>query len=172
MTLKSSHDAYGKVAIAMHWLSALVVFLVLASGLVLAQGPSRPVLLLGHLAGGVIVLILTVFRVIWWLMLDRYPARPAALGVAHALAMRLVQIMLYVLLVVMAFTGLGLVLSSRALSLLASGAALPDFSPQGITAHGLASRLIMLLLAFHIAGALYHQLIRRENLLGRMLPRP
>lgn len=170
MALRSSREAYGSMAIGLHWASALAVFLMLASGLVLAQGQPQPLVLLGHATGGVIVLILTVFRIGWWLLVDRYPATPPAIGRAHALATRLAHILFYVILVAMVVTGLGLVLSSDALSRLASGAALPDFSPEGITAHGLASKVIMLLLVFHIAGALYHQVIRRDNLLRRMLP--
>ena len=51
----------------------------------------------------------------------------------------------------------------------ASGAPLPDFSevlPR--LAHGIMSKVLLVLLAGHIGAALYHQFIRRDRLLARM----
>jgi cytochrome b561 len=37
--------------------------------------------------------------------------------------------------------------------------------------HGLLVTLLALLIAMHVAAALYHYLIRKDNVLGRMIPR-
>ena len=46
---------------------------------------------------------------------------------------------------------------------------LPDFSeliPRA--AHGIMSRILLVLLAGHVGAALWHQVVRRDHLLARM----
>jgi cytochrome b561 len=45
----------------------------------------------------------------------------------------------------------------------------PDFSELGPRlAHGAMSKLLLVLLVLHVGAALYHQFIRRDNLMARM----
>ena len=69
----------------------------------------------------------------------------------------------------MASSGITTLILSGAMPAIIAGTALPDFSelvPR--IAHGIMSRLLLVLLAGHIGAALYHQFIRRDRLLGRM----
>jgi cytochrome b561 len=46
-----------------------------------------------------------------------------------------------------------------------------EASATAFLVHGLLARLLILLIAIHIAAALFHYLIRKDNVLARMLPR-
>jgi cytochrome b561 len=77
--------------------------------------------------------------------------------------------LLYVLLILMATSGIATIVSSGAISAISSGAALPDFSeliPR--IAHGIMSKILLALFVLHVSAALYHQFVRRDHLLARM----
>jgi cytochrome b561 len=170
MSLKSTPNRYGSVAIAIHWLSAVAVVMAFAAGLVLANAAEASVpILIAHIVLGVSALALTLLRIVWWLAFDKRPAPAAGQSPVQQGAARLVHALLYVILILMATSGLATVLLSGALPVIASGGPLPDFSELGPRmVHGIASKLLLVLLAGHIAAALYHQLIRRDRLLARM----
>ena len=74
MSLKSSTQNYGLVAISIHWLSALAIILMLASGQAMDFNPaSVGAILPYHVTLGALVGVLTLFRVVWWLAFDRQP---------------------------------------------------------------------------------------------------
>ncbi|MEP7241985.1 MAG: cytochrome b/b6 domain-containing protein, partial [Devosia sp.] len=80
-----------------------------------------------------------------------------------------VHLSFYVLLILMASSGITTLILSGALPTILAGGPVPDFSaliPR--IAHGLMSRLLLLLFVVHVGAALYHQLIRRDHLLARM----
>lgn len=172
MSLKSTPTQYGTVAVSLHWLSALAVILMLISGLVLADSADQAqtaMLIRFHVVLGLTVGVLTLLRIVWWLILDKHPAPLAGTSKAQAWSARLVHLGLYGAIIVMVASGLGLVLLTGAVPQIAAGLALPDFSaapPSKV--HGLVGRLLILLALGHIGAALYHQFIRRDNLLSRM----
>lgn len=172
MPLTSTIDRYGSVAVAIHWLSAALIVAALCLGLV-AAGTIEPaaklwVLRLHVLAGGT-ALLLTVVRVGWWLWADRRPAPPPGQPVVQLWAARIVHLLLYVAVLVLGASGIGTLGLSGAAAALVAGTPLPDFG--GLAprlAHGVMGRLLLVLLALHVAAALYHQFIRRDRLLARM----
>jgi cytochrome b561 len=170
MGLKSTSTQYGSVAIAIHWTSAIAVVLTFIAGLVLANADPVPVpLLVAHIVLGLSVFALTLLRIVWWLAADDRPPLPADQPRLQQLAARTVHALLYVILILMATSGIATIVSSGAIAAIASGAPLPDFSaliPR--VAHGIMSKLLLVLLAGHIGAALYHQFIRRDRLLARM----
>lgn len=174
MSLKSSSSRYGSVAIAIHWVTALAIVGMLASGLA-AQNTSDAVLeltlLRGHAVMGGLVGVLTLLRIVWWLFFDRRPADPAGLSRGQAIASRVVHYGLYLAMLVMVASGSATILLSGAGPQLLGAAPLPlpDFSqvpPMGV--HGILARLLIALLIGHIGAALWHQFIRRDRLLARM----
>lgn len=172
MPMKSTTDRYGNVAIAIHWVSALLILGALAGGLVMGNStdPATIALILPiHASLGVFALLLTLGRIGWWIWGDRRPAPVAGLPAAQAWASRIVHALLYVAVLVLATSGIATLLLSGAIPALLSGAPLPDLSelPPRI-AHGLTGRPLLILLAAHIGAALYHQFIRRDRLLARM----
>jgi cytochrome b561 len=170
MSLKSTSTHYGRVAIAIHWTSAVAVVLAFAAGLASANTQPLPApLLVAHLALGLSVFALTLLRIVWWLAADRRPSPPADHPRWQQFAAKAVHALLYVIIILMGTSGITTVVLSGALPAIASGAPLPDFS--GIVprmAHGLISRLLLGLLVVHIGAALYHQLIRGDRVLARM----
>jgi cytochrome b561 len=170
MGLKSTSTQYGSVAIAIHWLSALAVVLAFVAGLVLANSEPVPApLLVAHIVLGLSVFALTLLRIVWWLAADDRPPLPADQPRLQQLAAKTVHALIYVIVLLMATSGIMTIVLSGAIPALAAGAPVPDFSelvPR--VAHGVMSKLLLVLLAGHIGAALYHQFVRRDRLLARM----
>ena len=172
MSLKSTSTQYGSMAIALHWTSAVAVVLTWIAGFVvaetLAEGQGAGILL-AHITLGLIVFALTLLRIVWWLAADRHPGAPAGQPRWQVLAAQATHLGLYVLLVLMASSGIVTLILSGAVPLLLAGGPVPDFSelvPR--VAHGVMSKLLLALLVLHLGAALYHQAIRKDRLLARM----
>lgn len=172
MSLRSSPDRYGRVAVAIHWLSALAVILMLASGLVMGEEEDLVASILPfHVSLGMVVGVLTLFRILWWVAFDRQPRPVEGMSRVQEWAARLVHLGLYVSILVMVSSGIATVLLSGGLGVVFSGAALPDFDKAPpFDTHELVSRLLIGLAIAHIGAALFHQFIKRDGLIGRMIP--
>lgn len=171
MGLKSSATRYGSVAIAIHWVSAVAIVALLASGTIMAGavGEAKRSILPIHATVGTLVFLLTLLRLAWWAWGDKRPQPVAGQPPLQELTARIVHGLLYAGIFVLGASGIATLALSGAIPALLSGAPLPDFStllPR--LTHGLVSKLMLLLLAAHIGAALYHQFIRRDRLLGRM----
>ena len=174
MSLKSSENRYGTVAVAIHWLSALLVLGLLISGLTaagMADQAAKASILRIHAVVGSTVLVLTLARVAWWLFADRRPTDPAGMPRLQGRAAHAVHLLFYVALIGMAASGIGMLILSGAASILFGGAPgpLPDFLqyPPRI-AHGFGAFFLVALIVAHLAAALYHQFVMRDRLLARM----
>lgn len=67
--MKSTHDSYGNTAVAIHWASALLVFVQIGNGFRLGfseDATSKAAALRIHLPVAILVLLLTVTRLVWW----------------------------------------------------------------------------------------------------------
>lgn len=170
---------YSNVSIALHWIIALLV--ISQIGLIMAHDAtegdlSRNFVML-HKAGGMLILVLTVFRILWRFK-EPVIALPQDTPTGQKLATHAVRIGFYVVLI-------GLPLSGWA----ASSAAGRDISFYGLFnwpflpigggreatrelmgMHELGAKLLYALLFLHIGAALKHQFIDKDNILRRMLP--
>ena len=170
MSLKSSTHQYGAMPAAIHWLSAGAVILMLVSGRMMDNarelvGAILPV----HVGLGLLVGLLTLFRILWWGFFDRQPAPPAGLGRTQIWAARLVHLGLYGAIVIMVASGIGMLALTGAAPAVFSGGPLPRFEavpPHAM--HGLMSWILVMLVLGHIGAALWHQFVRRDGLIGRM----
>lgn len=176
MSLKSTPQRYGTVAIAIHWATALAVFGLLASGFRAAgtvDPSAKASLLRVHAVLGLSVLALTLLRLAWWWLVDRKPAEPAGTPRWQARAARVVHGLFYLVIAAMAASGIGMIALSGAGDILfgASQAPLPDFAdyPPRVP-HGIGARLLVALILAHVGAALYHQFVLRDRLLARMGP--
>jgi cytochrome b561 len=156
----------------MHWLTALLIVLLFATGL-LAAGQTDPaakvVLLRAHIPLGVGALLLTLLRIVWWLVADRRPDLPSDQPAWQKFTAKAVHISLYLVVFVAAGSGMATIVLSDALPAIIGTGTLPDFNtvlPRAV--HGIGSRVMLALLAMHIGASLYHQFIRKDRLLGRM----
>lgn len=174
MPLKSTPTSYGTIPIVIHWLTALAILILLVSGFRaadMADSVAKAGLLRIHVILGVSVLLLTVARIAWWLLIDRRPADAAGTPRLQAIAAHAVHGLLYLVVLAMAASGIGMVAVSGAGDILfgGSGPTLPDFMeyvPR--IPHGVGARALIALIVLHTAAALYHQFFLRDRLLARM----
>ncbi|HET7490566.1 MAG TPA: cytochrome b/b6 domain-containing protein [Bradyrhizobium sp.] len=166
---------YHPVLVVLHWLLALLVPTALALGtFVMARiptnDPTKIDALRGHMAGGVFILTLMLVR----LVMRSGSSRPARASAGSAFLDGLAWLshrLLYIGVIGMALVGLSLALETGILGILiGEHPQMPaDFWAYKLrTAHYLISRALWALIALHIAGALYHSLIRKDGLLRRM----
>jgi cytochrome b561 len=175
----SSPASYTKVAIAMHWLIALLIFLNVGVGIYMEgfpkSAPGHDAVLFYHASIGSLIFMLAVVRLIWR-STHRPPGLPASIAswqqtAAHTLHWVLYSLMLLVPLTgymhrmagghPISFFGLGylpvLIGKSEPLRLLTD------------TLHVCLVWVLCILVVGHIAAALKHRLIDRDDVLKRML---
>ncbi len=174
MALRGSTQRYGAVAVVLHWLSAALILALLAAGFVAANTSdpaSKAAILRLHAPTGVLVLALTVVRLVWWLAFDRRPAPLADTPPLQARTAKAVHGLLYAVILVLAASGIALMLLSGARPILTGEVegVLPNFwafPPRYV--HAAMAWLLALLLVTHVAAALHHQLVRQDNIMGRI----
>lgn len=167
---------YHPSLVALHWLSgALVVAALILGTFVMKEipntSPQKIEALRAHMAGGILILMLMIARFIVRLSAPR-PERASA---GNPLLDRIAPLShygLYVLVILMATTGLATAFLAGLFEIVfaGSGAPLPaTFAvfPTRI-AHGIIAKAIFALVGLHVLAALYHQFVRRDGLLGRM----
>jgi cytochrome b561 len=171
----SGPSRYHPALVALHWALALLIIAALALGaLVMAKmsnnDPMKVEALRSHMAGGVLILLLMVIR----LVVRAVTRHPASASTGAPSLDRLAWAshrLLYVAVLGMAASGVVMALQADLPTILFDrGGALPaDLWVFPVrTVHFLISRLLMALIALHVAGALYHALILRDGLLKRM----
>lgn len=171
--MKSRPNRYGNIAVTIHWLSALAVFVLIGSGFGAATttDPAAKVGLLQlHVPMAIAVLILTLARIVWWWLADRKPEPISGTPRWQNASARGVHFLLYGALFLLFGSGIAMLAMSGAGNMLLTGiGVLPDFAEFAPhTAHLLGALLLIALLAAHIGAALYHQLVRRDNIFRRM----
>ena len=173
MSLKGDNDRYGSVAIVIHWLSALAILCMFVLGIlaVNADAPAHKAAILQvHVPLGALILLLTLFRIVW-LFVGRRPSPLPGLPQWQTIAEHLVHIALYLLIVVMGGSGIAVMVLSGAAPILFAGSAsaLPDFPTYSpMVAHVTGAVALFGFMCLHIVAALYHQFIRRDRVLYRM----
>jgi len=174
----NSSERYSRVAMAFHWLLALMILGSLCVGWYmsgLTMSPTRLKLYNWHKWAGVTILTLSALRLLWRLS-HRPPADAPAprwqQQAAHAVHMALYGLFFAVPLVGWAYS------SAAGFPIVLYGVLpLPDFvSPDKALAemikpwHGRLAYLLAALVLLHIAAAWKHQLIDKDGLINRMLP--
>jgi cytochrome b561 len=170
MGLKSTPDRYGSVAIAFHWASAAAIILAFAAGLAAASAEPAPLVpFVAHIILGSTAFVLTILRLVWWLLADRNRTLPNNQPRWQKAAAHAVHGLLYAMLLLMGTSGIATLLASGAVPALLAGGAVPDLSqvlPR--IAHGVMSKVLLALFVAHVAAALWHQFGRRDRILARM----
>ncbi|NBJ09547.1 cytochrome b [Microvirga arsenatis] len=176
MSMKSTADRYGSIPLTLHWLSAGLILALIPMGFAMqgATGDVRLGLYRAHAMAGGLTGLLTLMRLVWWVVFDRKPKASRGASALQRLLAKTVHAGLYGIVLVLALSGIGLVATSGLSAALLTGDAslipadLSDLPPR--LAHGLMARLLVGLLILHVLGALYHHWIKRDGTLGRMLP--
>jgi len=174
MSKESAPARYQPVYVVLHWLMALLVLMMLGIGKIVMPGvspddPQKAFMLQIHAYTGLFIGILLVIR----LILRFTGKRPAPADAGNALlnfAARAVHFLLYLFLIGMAVSGLGLFQLANLPAVFSGEIPYPSnfFQYLPRMGHGLTSGLLLGLIAVHFGAAMYHQFIRKDNLLARM----
>jgi len=166
---------YHPLLVAMHWLLAFLIIAALALGaLVMAKLPNSDPMKLealrSHMFGGALILTLMLVR----LFVRTRTVHPRAATTGNSLLDKVAWAshrLLYGLVIAMVASGATMALQAGLFEIVYGGRGTlpPDLWVYPIrSVHYLLSRLLMALIALHIAGALYHTLILKDGLLRRM----
>ncbi len=178
---------YNKVAIGLHWLLALAILGMVFLGGYMSDLPRTDAgkypLYQWHKSIGIIILLLSVLRLVWRLM-HKVPAMPATTPHWQKWAAKLAHFGLYGLMLGLPLSGWAMVSASPLniptvlfgiipwphLPILPDLANKADYAKFFYETHELLVTLFWFLLAAHVAAALYHHFILRDDVLRRMLP--
>lgn len=173
MSAKSTNNSYGWVPVTIHWVSAILILILLGSGFRAAgleDVAAKTSGLRVHVIAGILILALTLTRIVWWLFVDRKPD-PIPMPSWQDRISRATHLLFYIVILGMTASGIGMLLLSQAMPIILGGsdAVLPnfwDYPPR--PPHGVAARLMLALLALHAGAALYHHFFKKDGLLRRM----
>ena len=174
---------YSATARFLHWLTVAVVMIMIVSGLVMVyRGKDLNIwdqltntLYTTHKTLGLLLLVLIVVRLGYRLTRGAPLDEPSLNGLQRLVA-HLTHSVLYALLVVLPVLGWTGISMFPALGTFggfkipALTAPDPATSKQVLWLHGLLAYLLIALIVMHVAAALYHHTIRRDNVLRRMWP--
>ncbi|MBS1156085.1 MAG: Cytochrome bacterial [Proteobacteria bacterium] len=170
---------YSRTAKGLHWLMAILLFGLIALGFYmsgLSFSPEKLKLYSWHKWAGVTALLLLVFRLLWRVV-RRPPALPASMPkitqyIAHA-----GHLALYVLMFAIPLSG-WLMSSAKGFQTVYFGVLpIPDLLERNRdlgdllqTVHTGLNLLFVAILLGHVAAALKHHFIDKDDILKRMLP--
>ena len=170
---------YTRTAKALHWLMALLIFGLLALGFYMADLPLSPEklkLYSWHKWAGVTVFLLLLARVAWRFT-HTPPAMPWQMSKLQRLAAHAGHIALYVLMIGIPLSG-WLMSSAKGFQTVWFGVLpIPDLIPKNKEVgdalkevHESLNVLLIVVLIAHIAAALKHHFIDKDDVLVRILP--
>jgi len=189
MTTANTRTRYGTVAMTLHWIIAALVLTNIYLGLSFDTYPKGDPTLFQvvqiHKSIGLSVLVLSIVRLVWRLI-NPVPPLPAEMNPALKFLAHATHWLLYFLIIAIPLSGWAMVSTSR-LGLPTSWFGLFNWPNIGFIAnmpldqkHTLHEPLeaihmylawsAIVLFVIHLAGALYHQFITRDDVLKRMVP--
>jgi cytochrome b561 len=172
-------EKYSVVAMALHWLMALLIFMLFGLGWYMTEfpkgNPDRTRLLELHVSVGLTTALLVIARVIWRLQ-HTPPALPETIERWKRRFAEAMHSLLYLMMFVQPVSGY----ISSSLSGLRTrfwGIPLPDWSWKSTawhelftSIHGFSSWALLVLIVLHVLGAMHHGTSSGNSVLGRMLP--
>jgi cytochrome b561 len=176
----SGAASYDGVAQALHWLVAALAIGVVLLGWTIEgvprNTPQRELLIMVHSSVGLGILAAMVFRV-GWRWRNPAPPLPASFGRLEAALARGTHLVLYLIFIVMPLAGY---LNSAAsghpvhfFGIVSIPPLLPEsgrLSQMAIAIHLVGQYPLYLFVTLHVAGALFHGAVKRDGIVGRMLP--
>jgi cytochrome b561 len=166
---------YHPLLVALHWVMALLIIAALALGALVMVNisntdPMKLEALRSHMGGGILILILMLIR----LFVRTRTPHPTPATAGNPLLDRIAWAshrMFYIAVFGMAGSGLFMAVQAGLFGSVfgGHGPLPPDFWVfPARTVHYAFSRLLMALIALHVAAALFHAVVLRDGLLRRM----
>lgn len=176
--IRNTLAAWGTPARLLHWMVAALVLAQIALGWVavsLRMSPLKLELFVWHKSIGLVVLALVAVRILWR-SANATPAPPAATAAWERCAARASHLLLYLVLIAMPLTGWVLNSAANVPFRIFRLVPLPAIVAPNEEAAELAGRahlalfvVLAALLVVHVAAALWHHFVRRDDVLIRML---
>ncbi len=159
--MASSSPTYQKGVIRLHWISAVVILILLGMGFWMVDlelsSDARLNATRAHTVGGILCLSLTLARLI--ALLRSTPPPPPVMSPLHLFGVQLIHVLQYIVLFAMLGSGLALLTVSDLPRALLGTAPLPDVStllPKQV--HEVLGAVFALLLGAHVGGVVIMQL--------------
>lgn len=186
MPLKNDATSYGTLSKTLHWLMAAIIITLIAVGIYMAGLPKETAeqkqyafQFYGlHKSFGVVALLLIIVRLAW-IRLSPPPALPAVFDAKEQKVVRLLQSLLYILMLLLPLSGylmsnaggypINLFGLGELPALVGKSKGLGDIAHE---AHEIMGFAMLLLIVLHMAGAIKHRLKDRggeSDILKRML---
>jgi cytochrome b561 len=177
-------EIYGRAARVLHWLTVALIAVQVPVGLLMSYRGNilnvwdaiTGALYNGHKLIGVTILLVVLCR-LGYRLVHGAPPHEASIAPWQRIASRLDHWAMYVLLIcapVAGYIGVSLFPALDIFGLFSLPAIVaPDreASKTAFLAHKLLVALLVPLITVHVAAALFHYFVRRDNVLGRMIPR-
>ncbi len=172
---------YSPVAKTLHWLVVLLIVIQFVTAFLLPDiGPNTPPsgVISMHFSFGVTILAVMVIRFVHRL-LHPVPLEASAAPAWERLLAKTVHRLIYLILLVSPVLGWASASAHRLavrpfgiFELPAIAAPKAHWALVAGDIHMLAMWTLLVLIGLHVAGALFHQIVRRDDTLQRMLPSP
>ena len=176
-------EIYSRTARALHWTTVALVVIQIPVGLYMVyRGSSLNLwdaltnaLYSTHKLVGILILLVVLSRLVYRLTRGAPPPEPT-IEPWHRIVSALNHWGMYALLIatpIAGYVGISRFPALDVFGLSLPGVVAPDkaAAEAAFAVHGLLVLLLALLVAMHVGAALYHYLIRKDNVLGRMIPR-
>jgi len=173
---RNSSSHYGAISKILHWLLFILLAGLVVSGLAAEElGEHLEKVVMGlHIAVGTTVLLLVLIRLVWRVT-NSVPALPATAQRWENLLARLTHFALYVLMLAQPLTGvLMMQFEGHSIDVFGLFSIPPLVAKNKSTGHLFEEMhevlwiFLALLVALHVAAALYHHFIRKDDVLRRM----
>ena len=177
-TIEPAAPGYDGMARTLHWLTAVIVITMIAVGLTMANmpsGPTQDLLYNLHKSTGIVLIPIIAFRLIYRLI-NPPPPLPGDIPAVQRMAAQAMHWTLYGLLIVQPIIGWVATSAYRAPITFFGLFALPPiaaenraFSEQAFAVHRAIGIMLAFLICGHVAAALFHHFVRKDNVLMRMV---
>lgn len=167
--MKGNSQQYGRIAQIFHWLSMFLIVGLAMGGTIMTRfvdGDQQVLMYRFHVTVGLLVLALTVARIIW-IFVDVRPGSPPKLEGAQKAAFTWNHNLLYVVIAIMVFSGVGMLLLSNI------GLSPANVTPDAIqnvtprTVHDVVSKVFIVLFILHLGGVIMYQ-VQEGDTFSRM----
>jgi cytochrome b561 len=175
--MRTQPTHFALLARLLHWLMALMIIamLFIGAGMVTSVSERHEWLIHLHKPLGIAILALVIVRLLVRLT-TRQPPLPADLPGWQVLAAKASHLLLYALMLVLPLLGWAMISASGEPVMLSTTLQLPAIVPADAQlfallrkAHGYLAYLLFLTVLLHLAAALFHGWIRRDEVLDSML---
>ena len=176
--MKDTKNSYSLISKLLHWIIGVAVIIIFAVGFYMTDldktDPDKIKYIMFHKAFGVVILVMVLLRTIWRLN-NMMPDLPGDIKEIQKKFARFNIALLYVLMLLMPFSGMMMsLLSGRDIDVFGIFT-LHAISPQNSLgyffheSHEVLSNILLVSFILHFCGAIYHHFIRKDDVLIRMI---